>query len=335
MGRAVLVALCPWLAVLVALVLCLRLLVRLDASEFRPARLGTLHRDEAGSSQSLSFVLTLPFFIMVLMFIVQVSQVMIGTIVVNYAAFAAARSAIVWIPARLGDEWENCISLRVENREIYADGELAGWEYVIRDDPIAPVSPKYARIARAAKLACMPISPSRNVGLTLTSASLGAESFTLGDVDNSLWRAYQSIVPTAAGRPLQHARLTNKLAWSAARTRTYVRVFHPNNETQGTTEPFLRPYPEVYGRNARVIHFLPNEIGWQDLITVTVSHDLALLPGPGAVLARALRGMDMRGTPLPIARDDEHGLYYFTIRAQASLGNEGRRSVLPYEHAIE
>ena len=49
---------------------------------------------------------------MIMMFIVQVSQLMIGTIVVHYAAFAAARTAIVWIPARLGlEESENCISV--------------------------------------------------------------------------------------------------------------------------------------------------------------------------------------------------------------------------------
>ena len=44
-----------------------------------------------GSVQTLSFVLTLPIFIMVMMLIVQVSQLMIGLIVVHYAAYAAAR----------------------------------------------------------------------------------------------------------------------------------------------------------------------------------------------------------------------------------------------------
>ena len=51
--------------------------------------------------QSLSFVLTLPVFILVMMMIVQVSQLMIGIVVVHYAAFAAARSAAVWIPAAM------------------------------------------------------------------------------------------------------------------------------------------------------------------------------------------------------------------------------------------
>ena len=66
-------------------------------AEFRPP--AAIARRPTGQRQSLSFVLTLPFFIMILLFIVQVSQLMIGQIVVEYAAFAAARAAAVWIPA--------------------------------------------------------------------------------------------------------------------------------------------------------------------------------------------------------------------------------------------
>ena len=56
-----------------------------------------LHRDQCGGVQSLSFVLTVPLFIFIMLFIVQLSQITIGQIGVEYAAFAAARSAIVWI----------------------------------------------------------------------------------------------------------------------------------------------------------------------------------------------------------------------------------------------
>ena len=73
----------------------------LQPGELRLGRLLTLHRDEAGNIQSLSFVLTLPVFIFVMLMIVQVSQLMIGIVVVNYAAFAAARSAAVRIPAAM------------------------------------------------------------------------------------------------------------------------------------------------------------------------------------------------------------------------------------------
>ena len=51
--------------------------------------------------QSLSFVLTVPMFIMLMLLAVQITQLMIGLMMVHYAAFAAARSASVWIPARM------------------------------------------------------------------------------------------------------------------------------------------------------------------------------------------------------------------------------------------
>ena len=101
----------PWLALLAGAFALVALLLRINGSRIRLRRLWSLHRDESGSAQSLSFVLTLPLFVMVMLFIVQVSQLMIGTIVVHYAAFATARSAIVWIPAEMEPpEWRNCIS---------------------------------------------------------------------------------------------------------------------------------------------------------------------------------------------------------------------------------
>ena len=111
MARAILTACSPWLAVLLVLILAAWALVRFSRAQLRLGRLLELHRDEAGSVQSLSFVLTLPLFIMIMMMIVQVSQLMIGMVVVHYAAFAAARSAAVWIPAAMADpEGPCCIS---------------------------------------------------------------------------------------------------------------------------------------------------------------------------------------------------------------------------------
>ena len=101
MARAILTACLPWLALLLMLILAAWALLRFSRAQLRLGRLLELHRDEAGSVQSLSFVLTLPLFIMIMMMIVQVSQLMIGTVVVHYAAFAAARSAAVWIPAAM------------------------------------------------------------------------------------------------------------------------------------------------------------------------------------------------------------------------------------------
>ena len=44
----------------------------------------------------------------------------------------------------------------------------------------------------------------------------------------------------------------------------------------------IAPYPD---------EFQFNEIGWQDQITVTVKYNLALLPGPGRLLARYIAGI--------------------------------------------
>ena len=111
MGRAVLTDCLPWLGLLALAAICALFLLRLSGSRIDLRRIGKIHRDQEGSVQSLSFVLTLPLFVMVVMLIVQVSQLMVGTIVVHYAAFATARSAVVWIPATLpAPEGRNCIS---------------------------------------------------------------------------------------------------------------------------------------------------------------------------------------------------------------------------------
>ena len=95
MSRAVLMGCLPWLGLLLASCAVLWLLARGSTARFDWARLRRLHADQVGSAQTLSFVLTLPFFVCVMLFIVQVSQLMIASVVVHYAAFATARSAIV------------------------------------------------------------------------------------------------------------------------------------------------------------------------------------------------------------------------------------------------
>ena len=174
MTRAAITACWPCVVVLVGLVLAAHFLVRLSNGRLRLGRLRRLHGDQAGSVQTLSFVLTLPIFIMVMMLIVQVSQLMIGLIVVHYAAYAAARSAVVWIPANTLSEPSNCISLyevdpdapnqvapMLDPRAPNFGPTAGGLTYLVQ-----PGSDKYNRIASAAILACMPISPSRDLGFT-------------------------------------------------------------------------------------------------------------------------------------------------------------------------
>ena len=160
--------------------------MRFSRAQLRLGRLLELHRDEVGSVQSLSFVLTLPMFIMIMMMIVQVSQLMIGKVVVHYAAYAAARSAAVWIPAAMAEpEGPCCISSYAvdpdapdqvapeldPNAADYGPGS-GGLTYKIE-----PGSPKFDKIASAAILACVPISPSRDLGLQAPSGGTHGRGF--------------------------------------------------------------------------------------------------------------------------------------------------------------
>ena len=123
-----------------------------------PPLLRRLHRNQSGGVQSVSFVLTAPIFVMLMLLAVQITQLMIGLMVVHYSAFAAIRSASVWIPARLeplAEVGEN----RIGQRTFIAPYIPGGVEYEIE-----PGSIKFERIRQAAALACVPIAPSRDLG---------------------------------------------------------------------------------------------------------------------------------------------------------------------------
>lgn len=321
MTRAILLACLPWFACLIGLGLAACALVWAGGS-VSPARVRRLHADQRGSAQSLSFVLALPVFIMVLMLMVQVSQLMIGTIVVHYAAFAAARSAVVWIPARLTmSERENCISwyrpdpAAREQRPPLLDpdspdyGPSEGGMYFV----VEPGGAKYEQIHRAAVLACAPICPSRNLGLGLPPAA-GRAADVLESAANALAPGLRN--DSAIGR-----RFRNKLAYAARHTQLEIRFFHSN------AEPPLIPH--YVGPDLDQFQF--NELGWRDQITVAVWHDLALLPDPGRMLARVLRRPD--GTdPVSERITGTEGVYTTRLSATATLSNEGEQSVVPYVH---
>jgi hypothetical protein len=297
MLRAALIACLPWLGLLVLLFGLLWLWVRLFRPPISLRRLTTLHHDEAGGVQSLSFVATLPIFVMVIMLIVQVSQVMIANIVVQYAAFAAARSAVVWIPAGVDggpDEPENWISsLSLERID------SGYWVYRVAADPH---SPKVARIHRAAALACMPLAPSRDAGGAARPSPLS----------DSVTRAYLAVSPGAEANERVPARIASKLAYSLANTEVEIRRTVPHDHWVVPPPPDA-PYWWIT---------------YRDQITVTVTHRFALLPGPGRMLARSTSA----GGHDPVSgRIDRQGSYYtIPIVATATLPNEGGRSAWRY-----
>ena len=267
--------------------------------------LAALHGDETGGVQSLSFVLTVPFFIMLMLLAVQITQLMIGLVVVHYAAFAAVRSASVWIPARMDEEvtaGENRIGQRMETGR-NGDGTFYR---------IEPGFPKYDKIRQAAALACIPISPSRDVGAQPPAGSSAG----------ALRALFAAVAPNEVSTNSRaQARLANKWAYASASTDIEITTFHRDDEP-----PLMQYYPYVPQSE-----FNPYEIGWRDKITVKVTHQFALLPGPGRLLAH--KADESRRVDRVSQRIDQQGdVYTIELTASATLVGEGEKSVVPYIH---
>jgi hypothetical protein len=334
----------PWFLTLLASVAVLYLLARASRARFEWCRLLRLHADQHGSAQTLSFVLTLPIFIWVLMFIVQVSQLMIGQVVVHYAAYAAARAASVWIPADCSQYTFNSTvgqgELDGPNR--VADGYDGGTATTDSTTgasgsmyTLGTTSVKYVKIRQAAVLGCMPISPSRNLG-----ASLSGDDAT---VAADLIAAYNTLTQSATGVTSNAVttRIQNKLAFADANTTVEVSFFHsdaeipPNVGDPSPAENFMGAMGgDCYLNGGTAPCFYFNEIGWRDPITVTVKHNLALLPGPGRLLAAYLAKNDpsnfggQKGTSNNVYTDT----YTYQLSAATTIGNEGERPVVSYAY---
>ncbi len=332
MHRAVLIHLLPWLAILLAAAVALVWLALVSGARLNLARLRTLHRQQDGSVQSLSFVLTLPVFIMFMMLIVQTTQLMIAQVVVEYAAIAAARAAMVWVPAPspdgtipsvtivpgqplpspwpLDQEAENCISsIGPGGNGMNSQG---GTGYTI-----SPGSSKYQKILSAAVLACLPIAPSRSV----PTAGQGAQNSPVAQAAPILQQAYLAVSPSSAGNPKIGQRLANKLAYSLSNTQMQLNFVHKSGEPPLNT--WLVP--------ADTGEFYSNEVGWQDELQVTIWHKLALLPGPGRLLfSHASSSSGVTDQISPLIQQQNAGVYTYTLSASASLGNEGDKWVLSY-----
>jgi hypothetical protein len=320
MTRAVLQACLPWLTALAVLLLAAWAIVRFSGGRFRLGRLRRLHGDETGGVQSLSFVITMPFFVMLMVSILQISQIIIGVIVVHYAAYATARSASVWIPANLPvPEGSNCISsyfpdptvpdqiipIVDSTDEQYGPGG-GGVTYLVE-----PGSLKYEKIFSAAVLACTPVSPSKNLGFDVPNDF---------EVLGVLQRAYGAIAPESNLNPAVSRRLANKFAYALNNTDVEIRFFHDNRE------PPLVTY--LLGEDDAQYRF--NEIGWQDQITVKVKYRMALLPGPGRFFAQYVLGPGQGSQRVVQVDTGQEKFYAIGMEAQATIGNEGEKSMIPY-----
>ncbi|MFM8250500.1 MAG: TadE/TadG family type IV pilus assembly protein [Planctomycetota bacterium] len=274
MHRQIILGVWPYLALMVLSSALCWLLLRMTRVRPDWRQLKQLAGDERGAVQSLSFVLTIPVFVIVMMFIVQLSQITIGKFVVEYAAFAAVRSAQVWLPAHVSDEESTNRVTSLCYRETMTGDD--GWQYDCYE--VDPVGPKYNKIRFAAVQACLAICPSRDVG---------ADASAVGnDAAGSLVKALGIWSPQLLANPKVAERIKNKLAYSLANTLVRIDVRHRHSEPPLMTY-LIPPYED---------EFLPGEIGWNDQILVTVTHRFALLPGPGRLLARQSQAPSSSGS---------------------------------------
>jgi hypothetical protein len=277
------------------------------------------------------------------MMIVQASQLMIGQMVVEYAAFATARSAIVWLPAKLdgSSELANSLGLQRPDPDLTAPdtvlpvlaptdpnyGPLDGGRTYPITAESALGSAKYQKVKSAAVMAVMPVCPSRDLEI-----SLPAQGSVAAGIIQTI---YHAMVPGSNQHPAWiDRRIRNKLAYAMEYTSVDLRIFHPNREPP--LDPREWPPDSDF---LRLCPFRPNEYGWQDTITVTVTHQMALLPGPGSLLFRWRMVGRPDGRPdtgaQKVMERQQRKLYTYPLTASATLGNEGEESVIPYEYHVE
>ena len=324
----------PWVVLLASAFVAARVLIWLSGARVDWTRVSKVYRCEEGSAQSMSFVLTLPFFMMVLMLIVQVCQVMLANVAVHQAAYASVRSAAVWIPADVGD---NETSNRISSFNL-VEPTSDGMRYRVNSDI---TSRKYSKIKQAAVLAVAPMAPSRGFGYSLDAEG---EQTAI-----ALTRLYSGLDADSTSNSLIATRLRNKLAYSNANTVVQVDFVHRPGEWVHRLEPPLQvqylvpPYPD---------EFYPNELGWQDHLTATVTFHVPLLPGPLRFMTSSRpngEGTDNPGTSNdPMATDaagncqprpapDGFGYtdaaseaFIYSLSASATMVLEGRKPLRMY-----
>ncbi len=200
--------------------------------------------------------MTLPLLIGSILLMIQLTQVLLGVMTVQYAAFSAARSAAVWIPTRIDSQnlSENEVdTLIIRGRPIDLTPDLRAG------------SPKFQEIFAAAAQSCVAISPARTVDGPRAGPSEVAEA-----VDAFL--LFQQL-----GNDPRIARWRTAMGnrWSYSFANTQVRLAF-------LTQPRLTPtYNPV---NHPVVPYRDDEVGWDESVTVVVQHEVSLVPGPGRLL---------------------------------------------------
>ena len=281
-------------------------------------------------------MLTFPAFLMVLLFIVQVSQLMVGIMVVHYAAYAGARAACVWIPAEMSVwEPENVFAVNPGEQPVIRGDSLYlhnGEDLEALNTTTANGSSKFNKIQQAVVLACVPVSPSRDL------ADSRAVPQWVSYAQAALPNLYQQLAPSTQSNSRIPVRLQSKLAYAYHNTQVIVEwqeVRHeykdveegPTYNPRGTVDPDIPDERVDQGE----MGWYRQEVGWQDPVTVHVRHKFALLSGAGRYLAPWF--VPSAGRAARVYVDRQHygePVYSVEIPASVTMTNEGYKSVVPH-----
>lgn len=353
MHRAVLLTCWPWFICLVVAGMLAVLLVQFCGGRCQWRRWRDLHADQGGAVQSLSLVLTLPVFLLLLLFIVQISQMMIGVMMVHYAAFAAARAASVWIPADVTTDptlYDDLTEIDLVHDQLQGGPERANviQGRVQRDlsrvnvlqlesgaNTIA-VSVKYQKVVLAALIPCMAISPSRDFSW---ANQLPA---SLVPTYNALTKIFPDMNPRSRSNVRMPKRLMNKLIYSQRFTNVVIEwqeISHPATDVDSAPTYNPRNHPATL--TGQVPMWNENEVGFRDPVTVRVTHQFGLLPGIGRILKMGMvngaGGWQSQNQNDAVSKQitqrtqtQQEELYTLGITAEATFVNEGYKSMLRY-----
>lgn len=351
MHRAVLQACWPWFICLLIAGGAAVALVQFCGGRWRWKRIRELHSDQGGAVQSLSLVLTLPLFMMLVLFIVQISQMMVAVMMVHYAAFAGARAASVWIPADVSTDstfFDDLTKIDLINDQLKGPPERANViQGNVQRDPLRPgvlqlepgantaaVSLKYQKVVLASVIPCLTISPSRDFSWASQISPQLVPTY------NTLLKVYPTMDPTSRKNQRIPKRLMNKLNYSQRFTKVVVEwqeVSHPTTDVD--TAPTYNPRNHTLTPTGQVPMWNINEVGFRDPITVRVTHQFGLLPGIGRILKMGMvygngqwqnqnhdDAVSSMITQQVNSGKDE--LYTLNITAEATFVNEGYKSML-------
>ncbi len=335
-----------FIALAIAFVLA-RVLVAASGARWQWSRFRALHRCERGGVQTLAFVLTLPIFMMVTMFIIQVSQLMVAQMVMHYAAFAGARAASVWIPAAVDEPPGNpTCDPYIDEDEYFGNDPLTGQSRYLEMENRLGIMPtpagidvdpsvveaaadspstKLRKIRTAVLQAAAPMCPSRDVGARFTTPELHW-------IIPATQQLYAALAPQSRSNSRIPLRIANKLAYADAATQVFVQWRDGRNPV-GRDSMDYRAY-NVRNHTDPHVHFHPQEVGWQDPVTVYVLHDFALIPGPGRFLSTFLvRSDGLPDNVSPRIRKDtgtfNQVMYTTRLEASATIVPEGIKSIRP------